>query len=97
MQTQMSIKVGVDSRTVVHPRNGVMLFSRSVMFGSSVTPWTVACQASLSISFSRQEYWNGLPFPPPGNLLHPGMEPESPALHGATREASLEYYSGRKK
>ena len=43
------------------------------------TPWTAACQASLSMGFSRQEYWRGLPCPPPGNLPHPGMEPRSPA------------------
>ena len=39
------------------------------------TPWTVARQASLSMGFSRQEYWSGLPFPPPGNLPSPGIEP----------------------
>ena len=44
-----------------------------------VTPWTVACQAPLSMGFLRQEYWSGLPFPPPGDLPHPGMEPASPA------------------
>ena len=40
----------------------------------SVTPWTVACQAPLSMGFSRQEYWTKLPFPPPGDLLNPGIE-----------------------
>ena len=45
-----------------------------------VTPWTVACQAPLSMEFSRQGYWNGLPFPSPGDLPDPGMEPMSPAL-----------------
>ena len=44
------------------------------------TPWTVAYQASLSMGFSRQEYWSGLPFPSPGDLPDPGIEPESPAL-----------------
>ena len=39
-------------------------------------------QASLSMGFSRQEYWSGLPFPPPGNLPDPGIEPVSPALAG---------------
>ena len=43
-----------------------------------VTPWTVARQAPLSMGFSRQEYWSGLPFPPPGDLPYPGIEPESP-------------------
>ena len=42
------------------------------------TPWTVACQAPLSMEFSRQGYWSGLPFPSPGDLPHPGTEPISP-------------------
>ena len=41
-------------------------------------PWTVVRQAPLTMGFSRQEYWNGLPFPPPGDLPNPGMEPGSP-------------------
>ena len=44
------------------------------------TPWTVAYQASLSMGFSRQEYWSGLPFPSPGDLPNPGIESRSPAL-----------------
>ena len=44
------------------------------------TPCTVAYQASLSMGFSRQEYWSGLPFPSPGDLPDPGIEPRSPAL-----------------
>ena len=47
------------------------------------TLWTIACQAPLSVEFSRQEYWSGLPCPPPGDLLNPEIEPESlmsPAL-----------------
>ena len=47
-----------------------------------VTPWTVACQATLSMEFSRQEYWSGLPFPPPWNLPDPGIKLASPALAG---------------
>ena len=49
------------------------------------TPWTVACQAPLSMEFSRQEYWSGLQFPSPGGLPNPGTEPRSlvfPALAG---------------
>ena len=49
------------------------------------TPWTVALQAPLSVEFSRQEHWSGFPFPPPGDLTDPGIEPESllsPALAG---------------
>ena len=45
-----------------------------------VTPWTVACQAPLSMGFSRQECWSGLPFPSPGDLPDPGIEPALPAL-----------------
>ena len=45
-----------------------------------VTTWTVACQAPLSISFPRQEYWSGLPFPSPGDLPYPGIKPRSPAF-----------------
>ena len=41
------------------------------------TPWTVAHQASLSVEFSRQEFWSGLPFPNPGDLPDPGIEPNS--------------------
>ena len=44
------------------------------------TPWTVAYQASPSMGFSRQQYWSGLPFPSPGDLPDPGVEPGSPAL-----------------
>ena len=54
----------------------------SVMFDSE-TPWTVAHQAPLSVVFPRQEYWNGLPFPAPGEFPDPGIEPTflvSPAL-----------------
>ena len=43
------------------------------------TLWTAARQASLSMKFSRQEYWNGLPCPPPEDLPNPGIEPRSPA------------------
>ena len=49
----------------------------------SATPWTVACQAPLSLGFSRQEYWSGLLCPPPGDFSDPGIEPASlvsPAL-----------------
>ena len=45
-----------------------------------VTPWTVACQAPLSMRFLRQAYWSGLPFPSPGDLPNPGTKPKFPAL-----------------
>ena len=47
-------------------------------------PWTVAHQAFPSMGFSRQEYWSGLPFPSPGDLLDPGIEPRSPILQADT-------------
>ena len=46
------------------------------------TPWTAGHQAPLPMEFSRQEYWSGLPFVPPGNVPDPGIEPVSPALTG---------------
>ena len=47
-----------------------------------VTPWAVARQAPLAMGFSRQEYWSELPFPPPGDIPDPGIEPMYPALAG---------------
>ena len=52
--------------------------SRSVMSDSAI-PWTIAHLAPLSMGFSRQEYWSELPFPSPGDLPDPGIEPRSPA------------------
>ena len=46
------------------------------------TPWTVARQAPLSMEFSGQDHWSGLPFPTPGDLPNPEIEPMSPALAG---------------
>ena len=61
------------------------MLSCSVVADSFAPPWTVACQAPLSMEFSRQEYWSGLPFSPPGDLPDPGTEPMSlmsPTLAG---------------
>ena len=55
----------------------VKSLSRVLLF---VTPWTVAYNAPPSMGLSRQEYWNGLPLPSPGDLPNPGIEPGSPAL-----------------
>ena len=55
----------------------LFLFSHVQLF---TTPCNVACLAFLSMGFSRQEYWSGLPFPSPGDLLNPGIEPKSPAF-----------------
>ena len=54
----------------------VCMLSRSVTF-DSVTPWTEAHQAPLSMKFSRQKYWRGLPFPTPGELPNPETKPTS--------------------
>ena len=65
------------SQTVTQGERDVLLgesLSRVRLF---VTPRTVAHQAPLFMEFSRQEYWSGLPFPSPGDLLDPGIEPES--------------------
>ena len=65
-----------------------MFFPLGFMFGGGlftklcptlVTPWTIARQASLSMGFSKQEYWSGLPFPSPGDLPNPGIESGTPA------------------
>ena len=52
------------------------------MSDSFVSPWTVAHQAPLSMGFSRQEYWSGLPYSSPGDLPDAGIEPKSPVLTG---------------
>ena len=58
------------------------MLSHCSVVSDSVTPWTGASQAPLSIVFSRQEYWGGLPFPPPEDLPDPGTELTFPALAG---------------
>ena len=64
-----------------------------------VIPWTVALQVPLSMGFLRQEYCSGLPFPSPGNLSYPGIEPTSPALPGGffitetPGKPTMEYHS----
>ena len=58
------------------------------------TPWTVACQAPLPMEFSKQGYWSGLPFPSPGDLSKPGMEPGSTALQADSLPTELQGNSG---
>ena len=61
------------------------MLTRLVMSDSFVTLWAVAHQTPLPMEFSRQEYWSGVPFPPPGDLPNPGMDPSSlasPVLAG---------------
>ena len=60
----------------------ILFFSCKVVSDSFITPWTVAHQAPLSMGFPRQEFSSGLPFPAPGDLPNPGIEPKCPALAG---------------
>ena len=57
-----------------------LFFSHEVVSDPFVIPWTVASQAPLSMGFSRQGYWNGLPFLSPQDLFDPGVEPITPAM-----------------
>jgi len=74
----------------------VLQVSLSVV-SDSATPWTVPCQAPLSMGFSRQEYWSGFPFPSPGDFPNPGIEPKSPALQvdslPMSHQGSMQYGS----
>ena len=64
-------------------------------FSTLVTPWTIALQAPLSMGFSRQEYWSGLPFLSPGNLPDPGIQSRSPALQADSLSTELPSCIGR--
>ena len=68
---------GEKEESEMYGRSEVKSLSRVRLFA---TPGTVAYQASLSVGFSRQEYWSGVPFPSLGDLPHPGIDPRSPAL-----------------
>ena len=61
------------------------------------TPGTVAPQAPLAMGFPKQEYWSGLPFPPPGDLPNPGMEPTAPALPALQVDSLLLNHQGSPK
>ena len=79
---EISLGEGCSYPVVTHVSGtlkGSSVLSRVQIF---VAPWTVAHQAPLSMRFPRWEYWTGLPFPSPGDLPDPGIEPESPALAG---------------
>ena len=77
----MRLSVAPDHHLETGPRYGseLLLFSHKVVSNYFVIPWTVACQAHLSMRFPRQEYWSGLLFLSPGYLPNPGIEPASPA------------------
>ena len=65
---------------IIPSREGVCVLSRFSCVRLFATPWTVAQQAPLSVEFSRQEYWSGLPYPPPEDLPDLGIEPRTPAF-----------------
>ena len=69
------------------------MLSRFSVIQFFVTSWTVACQAPLSMGFSKQEYWSRLPFSPPGDLYDPGIEPPSPT--SPTWAGRLHYHQAR--
>ena len=60
------------------------------LYPTLATPWIIACQAPLSMRFSRQGYWSGLPFPSPGDLPSLGTEPGSPALQADSLPTELQ-------
>ena len=71
-------RIGRLGLTILYTGGGGGIVTKSCQ--TLATPWTVACQAPLSVGFSRQAYWSGLPFPSPGDLPNPGIGPSSPAL-----------------
>ena len=89
----------------VKPEGESLKVSVAQSYQLFANPWTIAFQTPLSMEFSRQEYWSGLPIPSPGDLPDPGIKPTSPALAGrfftiwARREAPCEawYYLKKKK
>ena len=66
-------------KNLTHACLHVCMLSRFSRVQLCATLWTTACQAPLCMGFSRQEYWSGLPCPPPGDLPNPGIEPALPA------------------
>ena len=79
MKSQKGEKPDVDPEDPVNVIV-VVLFIETKSCPTLATPRTVAHQPVLFMEFSRQEYWSGLPFPSPGDLLNPGIEPGSPAM-----------------
>ena len=76
------VSVAKPLKTAVYKKGIVRasVHAQSLQSCPTVTPWTVAHQAPLSMGFSRQECWSVLPFPSPGDISDPGTEPRSPAL-----------------
>ena len=79
-ETSFSHQIGVTGIRFTITVQTTMIWMGAQSCLTLVTTWTVAHQVPLSMGFSRQEYWSGLPFPSPGDLPDPGIEPTSPAL-----------------
>ena len=79
-QTEEAITEGNNLEATGHRLKPCGYYGLLSYFQLCATPWTVAYQVPLSVGFSRQEYWSGLPFPSPGDLLDPGIKPGSPTL-----------------
>ena len=95
-----SFTVGENVNTVLHSTSmensiccAVLSRFSSVQF--SAIPWFTALQAPLSMGFSRQEYWSGLPCPPPGDHPEPGVEPTSPESPGLQAKSLPLRHRGR--
>ena len=71
------------------------VLSRFIHVQLYAIPWTVACQAPLSMEFSRQEYWSGLPCPPSGDLPDPGIKLESPVSPALQADSLPNYPPGK--
>ena len=80
--SQLSVVYDAIKYREIHIKRGMLGMYTQLLIHVQfiVTPWTVASQAPLSMEFSRQEYWSGLPFPSPGSLPYPGIKPTSLAL-----------------
>ena len=84
MNTESATRLSAKTQAVITPStgDGGGWLSYIILSDSCIPMDYIAHQAPLSERFSRQEYWSGLPFPPPGDLPDPGMELMSPALAG---------------
>ena len=71
-------------------KNNTIFSSVNKSCPTLATPWTIALQAPLPMGFSRQEQWSGLPFPSPGDVPNPGIEPGSPALQADSLPTELQ-------
>ena len=81
---------GRDLQPAANQRNRDPQSNKVKVKSETVTPWTIAHQAPLSMGFHRQGYWSGLPFPSPGDLPNTGIEPRSPTLQTDSLPAEVQ-------